>query len=121
MFRQVGPMKISENGIASRGLCIRHLVLPKDGAGTGAIIDFLEKSYDPQDLYISLMAQYRPLYKACELPEMNRQITPEEYEPVKQRFLDAGFNGFFQELEKMDAGFVIDFKKRKRERLTGDI
>jgi putative pyruvate formate lyase activating enzyme len=120
MFRQVGPLKTDENGIAVRGLCIRHLVLPEGGAGSFAIVDYLEKNYDPQDLTISLMAQYRPLYKACEYREINRQITLEEYEPVKEKFISAGFNGFFQELERMDTGFVIDFSKRKRERLTGE-
>ncbi|MGA2506376.1 MAG: radical SAM protein [Chitinispirillaceae bacterium] len=120
MFRQVGPLRLDNNGIAFRGLCIRHLVLPEDEAGTMDIFDFLTSTFDSHDLYISLMAQYRPLYRAEEFPEINRTVTFEEYEPLRQKFIEAGFSGFYQEILKMDKNFVIDFKKRKSERLTGD-
>jgi putative pyruvate formate lyase activating enzyme len=119
MFRQVGPLRCDHEGIACRGLCIRHLVLPENAAGSDGIMDFLTATYDPQDITISLMAQYRPLFHACDFPEINRSVTNQEYEPVRRKVVSAGFNGFFQELEKMDDGFVIDFKKRKSERLTG--
>jgi putative pyruvate formate lyase activating enzyme len=120
MFRQVGPLRFNEHGTALRGLCIRHLVLPEKAAGAESIIDFLESTFDPHDIYISLMAQYRPLYNACGFPEINRTVSNEEYEPIKDKIIGAGFNGFFQELEKLDKGFIIDFKKRKNERLTGE-
>jgi putative pyruvate formate lyase activating enzyme len=121
MFRQVGPLRLDDEGIASRGLCIRHLVLPEKAADSDGVIGFLTSAFDPHDISISLMAQYRPLFNACRFPEINRSVTREEYEPIKNKIVDAGFNGFFQELEKIDDGFVIDFKKRKRERLTGDL
>jgi putative pyruvate formate lyase activating enzyme len=120
MFRQVGPLRMDDNGIAFRGLCIRHLVLPEGAAGTEDIFDFLTSAFDPHDLYLSLMAQYRPMYHAEEFPEINRTVTREEYEPLRRKFIEAGFSGFYQEISKMDKNFVIDFKKRKSERLTGD-
>jgi putative pyruvate formate lyase activating enzyme len=120
MFRQVGPLRLDGNGIAYHGLCIRHLVLPEGAAGTKEIFDFLKSAFDPPDIFISLMAQYRPLYRAGEFPEINRPVTPEEYEPLRQKFIAAGFGGFYQEISRMDTGFVIDFKKRKSERLTGE-
>ncbi len=119
MFRQVGPLLMDEAGIASRGLCIRHLVLPEGKAGTGAILEFLKSTFDPQDLTISLMAQYRPLFRAAEFPEIDRLVTANEYEPLKRKFIESGFQGFYQELGEMDESFVIDFKKRKHERLGG--
>ncbi len=119
MFRQVGPLRMDDAGIAWRGLCIRHLVLPESRAGTGSIINYLKSTFDPQDLYISLMAQYRPLYRAAECPEVNRPLTLDEYEPFRRNFIDSGFNGFYQEIVAMDESFVIDFKKRKEERLRG--
>jgi hypothetical protein len=66
------------------------------------------------------MAQYRPLYRAGDFPEIDRRVTPDEYEPLRLKFIEAGFGGFYQELSRMDAGFVIDFEKRKSERLTGE-
>lgn len=121
MFRQVGPLRSDGNGIACRGLCIRHLVLPEGAAGTNEVLDYLMSNYDPHDLFISLMAQYRPLHRAKEFPEINRALTLEEYEPLRRKFIEAGFDGFYQEFSRLDTGFVIDFKKRKSERLTGDI
>jgi putative pyruvate formate lyase activating enzyme len=120
MFRQVGPLRLDGSGIAYRGLCIRHLVLPEGAAGTEGIFDFLKSAFDPHDLFISLMAQYRPLYRAHTFPEINRSLTPEEYEPLRQRFIAAGFGGFYQDLSSLSNKFIIDFTKRKHERLSGD-
>jgi putative pyruvate formate lyase activating enzyme len=120
MFRQVGPLRLDGNGIAYHGLCIRHLVLPEGAAGTEDIYDFLKSAFDPPDIFISLMAQYRPLYRAYEFPGINRSVTPEEYEHLTKKFVDAGFGGFYQNLSRMNDKFIIDFKKRKTERLTED-
>jgi putative pyruvate formate lyase activating enzyme len=110
---------MDDAGIAWRGLCIRHLVLPGGKAGTGKILDYLKSAFDPQDLYISLMAQYRPLLRAAEYPEINRPVTIDEYEPLRRSFVGSGFKGFYQEIGEMDGSFVIDFRKRKDEQLRG--
>jgi putative pyruvate formate lyase activating enzyme len=120
MFKQVGPLKVDRNGIARRGLIIRHLVLPNNRSHSQSIARYLARTYDPADIFISLMAQYRPLHRANDYPEIARGITVDEYEPIKQLFINLGFEGFFQEADKMDISFVIDFKKRKSERLTGE-
>jgi putative pyruvate formate lyase activating enzyme len=119
MFKQVGPLKFDKNGIAKRGLCIRHLVLPEGKSFSEKILLFLKENFDPSDIWISLMAQYRPMYKAFEFPELSRQITQQEYEPLKNLCEEYGFNGFFQEISDLDDKFCIDFKKRKHEPLTG--
>ena len=119
MFRQVGPLRTDEEGIAYRGLCIRHLVLPNGLASSGKVLEFLRTVFDPADITISLMAQYRPLYCAGEHPEINRMVTPDEYEAVKTPFVEAGFPGYYQELATINDAFVIDFSRRKKEALTG--
>lgn len=120
MFRQAGPLRLDDAGIAYRGICIRHLVLPQNRAGTRDVLDFLISSFDPHDLSISLMAQYRPLYEAAQFPEIDRRVSRDEYEPLRRAFIEHGFQGFYQEIERMDRKFVIDFTKRKSERLTGE-
>ena len=120
MFRQTGPLRTGENGTAYRGLCIRHLVLPENRSCGRDVLDFLKSNFDPSDISISLMAQYRPLYKAPDFPLINRTLTVEEYEGIRTEFIDSGFDGFYQEISRIDRNFLIDFKKRKEERLTGE-
>jgi putative pyruvate formate lyase activating enzyme len=119
MFRQVGPLKIDTSGIAGRGLCIRHLVLPAGLAGSEAIRQFLLATFDPQDIFVSIMAQYHPVWRAHEFPEINRPLSADDYTPVRESFLDAGFEGFFQEFAAIDDAFLINFKERTHEPLTG--
>ncbi|MCU0559357.1 MAG: radical SAM protein [Desulfobacterales bacterium] len=119
MFRQVGPLRVDEGGIAERGLLIRHLVLPNGQSASFKVLDFLRQVFDPQDITISLMAQYRPLYRARTHSPLHKRLERAEYETVKAAFLAAGFSGFFQEPEKLDSSFVIDFKTRKEEPLMG--
>jgi putative pyruvate formate lyase activating enzyme len=119
MFRQTGPLLVDEEGIAYRGVCIRHLVLPRSRAGSSAVFAFLESAFDPADVSISLMAQYRPLYRAAKHTELCRVITQQEYDEARQECVQKGFNGYYQELSKLDEKFCIDFKRRKNEPLTG--
>ncbi len=120
MFRQVGPLRMDSYGIAYRGICIRHLVLPAGAAGSESVLSWLVRSFDPQDLTVSLMAQYRPFYRAGQFPELSRMVSREEYEPVKLLLQESGIGGFHQELTELDGRFCIDFTKRKSEPLTGN-
>jgi putative pyruvate formate lyase activating enzyme len=117
MFRLVGPLKVGNNGIAYQGLCIRHLVLPQGRAGTHEILSFIKHTFDPSDITMSIMAQYRPMYKALGFEELRRGITREEYEDVRKACEEIGVNAFFQEQDKLDDRFCIDFATRKEEEL----
>jgi len=117
MFRQVGPLRTDRNGIATRGMLIRHLVLPEDRAGSEVVAGFLSRTFDPADITIGVMAQYRPLHRALEHGGMARQVTPDEYERACRPFEDAGFNVLVQELPRLNEAYVIDFAERKHERL----
>ena len=78
MYRQVGNLAFDENGIAKRGIIIRHLVLPNGLSGTESIMKFLAEEIS-RDVYISLMSQYFPAYKANEHKELSRRTTTAEY------------------------------------------
>jgi putative pyruvate formate lyase activating enzyme len=78
MHRQVGDLVLDEDGIALRGLIVRHLVLPDDIAGTEKVLEFLAEEIS-RDTYLNLMDQYRPSYRADEYPEIRRTITGAEY------------------------------------------
>jgi len=78
MHRQVGDLKLDEQGIARKGLLVRHLVLPNGLARTEKVFNFLAKEISPAT-YVSIMSQYFPTYRAQEFKELNRRITGEEY------------------------------------------
>jgi putative pyruvate formate lyase activating enzyme len=93
MHRQVGDLVLDENGIALRGLLVRHLVLPDGLAGTDQVARFLAQEVS-RDTYINVMDQYRPSYKAGELPSLDRPITGAEYEQALQQARAAGLHRF---------------------------
>ena len=78
MHRQVGDLVLDENGIARRGLLVRHLVLPGDLAKTAEVTDFLAREISTET-YLNLMDQYHPCYRADRYPPLDRSISPEEY------------------------------------------
>lgn len=77
MHRQVGDLEVRD-GIARRGLLIRHLVLPGGLAGTEKVLRFIAEELS-RETFVNIMAQYYPTYKAWQYPELARRITPEEY------------------------------------------
>ncbi|MBN2406269.1 MAG: radical SAM protein [Elusimicrobia bacterium] len=96
MHRQVGGLMINRNGIAERGLLIRHLVLPGDLSGTGAVLKFIAEEIGP-DTYLSLMSQYHPAHKAVKHETLGRKITKKEYEKAVDAAIGLGMsNGYFQ-------------------------
>ncbi|MEA3487715.1 MAG: radical SAM protein [Euryarchaeota archaeon] len=78
MHRQVGNLQVDEKGIATKGLLIRHLVLPNGLAGSAAVLKFIATEIS-KDSYVNFMAQYRPMYKAYEYEELNRGLKTSEY------------------------------------------
>jgi len=99
MYRQVGNLVMDEQGIATRGLIIRHLVLPGGLSGTEKIMKFLADEIS-RDVYISLMSQYFPAYKTAEFAEINRRINEQEYDEAYDIKMKYGLkNGWVQEFE----------------------
>ncbi|MEA3459200.1 MAG: radical SAM protein [Chloroflexota bacterium] len=101
MFRQVGDeLVLDGNGIAQRGLIVRHLVLPNGLAGTREVLHWIAENLSPR-VHVSLMDQYFPAYKAVGHPGLGRKITAKEYEEALLAFEEAGLtNGWMQEHEE---------------------
>jgi len=78
MHRQVGDLKLNENGLAYRGLLVRHLLLPAGLAGTEEVVAFIAHEISTET-YLNLMDQYRPCYRAAEYAALSRPITAAEY------------------------------------------
>jgi putative pyruvate formate lyase activating enzyme len=95
MHRQVGDLLIDEDGVAVKGLLVRHLVLPGDAASTEEIVRFLAHEVS-RNTYLNVMAQYRPIFRACEYPLMNRCITVQEF---KEAIRTAGKYGLIRGLD----------------------
>ncbi|MCJ7660535.1 MAG: 4Fe-4S cluster-binding domain-containing protein [Anaerolineales bacterium] len=89
MQRQVGDLQTDAQGVAKRGLLVRHLVLPNELAGTKEIVRFLAQEISP-NTYLNLMDQYRPAFTARKFPELMRSITSKEYPSALQMSHDAG-------------------------------
>lgn len=93
MYSQVGDLLIEE-GIAKRGLLLRHLVLPQRLAGSFEILDFIKEEIS-LDTYVNIMEQYRPCYRAGEFKELSRRLTDHEYEEVIEYAQKIGlYRGF---------------------------
>ena len=97
MFRQVGHLEVDEEGIARRGMIIRHLVLPENGAGTGETLAWIAKNAGCET-HISLMKQYFPAHLALETPGLNRKVSDDEYEKAVEVLDAVGLeNGWVQQ------------------------
>jgi putative pyruvate formate lyase activating enzyme len=79
MWRQAGSLVVDRDGIAQKGMIVRHLVLPEEIANTKQVLKMLAQEISP-DVYVSLMSQYFPANKASSYPEINRKISHKEYD-----------------------------------------
>jgi putative pyruvate formate lyase activating enzyme len=112
MFNQVGSKLVYENGVAVRGLIIRHLVLPNGLAETENVFKFISSELDP-GVHVSVMAQYYPANRAQKNILLNRTITQTEYARVIELLDKYGLeNVWVQELESND--FYRPFFKDNR-------
>lgn len=92
MHRQVGPLRVEE-GVAVRGLLIRHLVLPENLAGTDRFVRWVAETLGPATP-VNLMAQYRPEHRARHHPPLDRRLTREEWSQAVQWAREAGLSRF---------------------------
>ena len=106
MYRQVGSPKFNHNGMIEKGVMIRHLVLPNHIENSKKILKWLKENMDEQ-VYIDIMAQYFPTYKAKEMKDLNRKLTKEEYQEIENYVYDLDIqNGYMQELGEHEEEYV---------------
>jgi len=91
MHRQVGDLQLDEEGIARRGLLIRHLVLPGGLAGTREIMRFIARRLS-RNTYVNIMSQYRPCGRAAEVKGLSVYLTAKEYQMAVQAAKEEGIN-----------------------------
>ena len=102
MHRQVGNLQVDEQGIARRGLLIRHLILPDGLAGTREIMNFIAQNLSP-DSYVNVMSQYRPCGRAAEVRGLNSNLKTDEYHLAVQAAKEAGI----KRLDRRQRAFVF--------------
>ena len=109
MYNQVGSPKFDENGIITSGVMIRHLVLPNNIENSKNVLRWIKENIN-EDVYINIMAQYFPTYKAKDIKELNRKLTKEEYEEIENFVYELDIkNGYMQELGEHEEEYVPDF------------
>ncbi len=100
MYKQVGSPKFDENGMIKKGLIIRHLVLPNNLENSKKVLKWIKENID-EKVYVSIMTQYFPTYKAQEYQEINRKINKEEYVEIENYIYDLGIeNGYMQDFSE---------------------
>ena len=108
MFRQVGECSFDKNGLITKGLIVRVLILPGHIEDSKKIIKYLYKTYG-DEIFISIMNQYTPI-NTCIYNNLNRKLTDEEYDDVIKYALELGVtNAFIQEGGTADDSFIPDF------------
>ncbi|MDH7600533.1 MAG: radical SAM protein [Armatimonadota bacterium] len=101
MHRQVGDLQVSSQPIgagqtvslATKGLLVRHLVMPNNIARTDKVLEFLANEIS-KDTYVNIMSQYRPEWQASRFPELNRRITHAEYVEAFRKAEQLGLHRF---------------------------
>ena len=106
MIKQVGNIKLNEDGIIQKGFIIRHLVLPNHIENSKKVLLWIKQNL-PNDIYVSIMAQYFPTYKAKENQKLNRKLTKKEWEQIEKYVEEIDIeNGFIQELGDHEEEYV---------------
>lgn len=110
MYRQVGKLTLDKNGIATRGLIVRHLVLPAHREDSKAVLKSISEILPTEDVTLSLMRQYTPDFVNDDAPKnLKRRLTSFEYDDVLNYALSLGFDGFSQGRESAKTDFTPKF------------
>ncbi len=111
MYRQVGKLELDGNGVAKKGMIVRHLVLPGCRHDSIEVLQRLANLLPVSDIRLSLMRQYTPDFAlGCEYKNLHRRLTNFEYSSVLKVAGELGFDGFFQGRDSADAKYTPDFK-----------
>lgn len=109
MIKQVGMPEFNEEGIITKGVIIRHLILPNYIQNTKNVLKFIKQEYGEQT-YVSIMAQYFPTHLAKQDEKLNRKITKKEYKEIENYLYTLGLeNGYMQELGENEEQYVPKF------------
>lgn len=109
MYRQTGKAVFNDEGIMQKGMIIRHLVLPNHVLNSRRVLKWINENM--HEVYVSVMAQYFPTYKAKEIDDINRKLTKEEYEQIENYLYRLDLeNGYIQELGEHEEEYVPNWE-----------
>ncbi len=109
MYRQTGKNKFNDNGLMTKGIIVRCLVLPTKSDDTKKIINYLYKKYQ-DNIYLSIMNQYTPVNYIKDYPYLNKTISDDEYNKVIDYAIDLGVkNAYIQEGGTCSESFIPAF------------
>jgi putative pyruvate formate lyase activating enzyme len=109
MYRQVGDLVLDDEGVAQRGLIVRHLVLPNRLAGSRETLTWLANEVSPQ-VTVSIMSQYFPAHRAVRIPQLARTLSAAEYDEVVELVAELGLeNGWVQSMGA-EKNYLPDFR-----------
>ena len=113
MFELVGRPVIGGDGLMKSGVIVRHLILPNHRQDSIALIKRLREEFDPEDILVSLMSQYTPVYRAGEFHEIDRRLSTFEYRTVAEVLEQSGFDGYVQQKTSASEEFIPKFYGEK--------
>ncbi len=109
MVELAGSPVLNDEGIMTSGVLVRHMVLPGARKDSMRLLDWLWSAFG-DSIYLSLMSQYTPMYRAKEFPQLGRRLTTFEYESVTEHAAELGFTKcFVQERSSAEAAYVPDW------------
>ena len=113
MVAQTGAVQFDARGKMTRGVIVRHLVLPGCRADAIAVLERVAETVPVADIRLSLMRQYTPDFAPDDAPKnLKRRVTSFEYESVMARAVELGFEGFFQGKEAASAAYTPNFEEK---------
>ena len=113
MADQVGKPVFDSKGMIKSGVIVRHLVLPGSRADSIAVMDALGGNFSKDDILVSIMRQYAPVYKAFEFKSLSRKVSTFEYNSVVSAAEKYGFDGFTQDADSADCSYTPEFYSEK--------
>lgn len=112
MFKQAPKLIFNKDGLLTSGVIIRHLMLPGLLFDSKKLIDYIYNKYG-DNIYISIMNQYTPMFNSKEYPEINKPLNPKHYDSLINHCIDIGIkNAFIQEDGTVKESFVPHFDLR---------
>lgn len=109
MVRQIGSCQLNQEGIMTRGVIVRHLVLPGNTKNSCEVLRYLYETYG-NNIFISIMNQYTPMPRMASHPLLGRRVTEREYTKVVDFAISLGIkNGFIQEGRTASESFIPEF------------
>lgn len=108
-----GKPVFDENGMMKKGVIVRHLVLPNGRHDSEKIIKWLSENFEKDQILVSVMSQYTPVYKTAEHKEINRRTSTFEYNYAADLLENCGFRCYFQERSSAQEEYIPEFFDHK--------